>query len=108
MSTAASQTVAGTDPTSRAPVPFTDHPSSSSSGQSSAAIAAGVGGGVAVALVLLIVVLLLVILVVFVSRRKLKGKPREVEKGKDRNGGNAMDNPVYTGKPWLVQLAAFA
>ena len=66
------------------------------------------GGGVAVALVLLILVLVLVILVVFVSRRKLKGKPQAVEQGKDRNGGSAMDNPVYTGKPWLVQLAAFA
>ena len=49
--------------------------------------------------VALILVLVLVILVVFVSRRKLKGKPQAVEQGKDRNGGNAMDNPVYTGKP---------
>ena len=79
-------------PTSRAP----DQPSSSSSGQSSAAIAAGVGGGVAVALVL---TLLLIILVVFVMRRKPRGTPQAVEKEQDRNGGSAMDNPVYTGKP---------
>ncbi|CAI8024215.1 hypothetical protein GBAR_LOCUS14080, partial [Geodia barretti] len=96
-SSSLASTVTSPLPTSRAPVPSTDQPSSSSSGQSSAAIAAGVGGGVAVALVLLILVLVLVILVVFVKKRKQKGKPQAVEQGKDRNGGSAMDNPVYTG-----------
>ena len=54
------------------------------------------GGGLAVTLVLLVLATLLVILVVFVLRRRQKGNLLALEKYS--NGGNAMDNPVYTGK----------
>ena len=86
------------------PLPTSETPPDSSS--SSAAIAAGVGGGLAGALVLLVLATLLVILVVFHMRKRQIEKPGVLEE--DRDAGNAMDNPVYTGKPYVRCFISYA
>ena len=90
------------------PLPTSETPpdSSSSSSSSSAAIAAGVGGGLAGALVLLVLATLLVILVVFHMRKRQIEKPGVLEE--DEDAGNAMDNPVYTGKPYVRCLISYS